>query len=105
MEAAKVATLKNLSRHLLGITRQKLEDTGWEASLDHYVVEQPTRVNSTGTGLPDDNVSCDEGSQDKVHGQGSKVERRDSIDEAIQRADFTPTVTDWSVEGSGKRIE
>lgn len=83
MEAAKVATLKDLGRHLLGITWQKLEDAGWKASLDHDVVEQPTRVDSTGTGLPDDNVSRDEGSQDKVDGQGGEVERRDSINEAV----------------------
>lgn len=75
MEPAKVSTLKYLSRHLLGITWQKLEDTSWKASLDHDVIEQPARVNSTGAGLPDDNVSRDERSQDEVDGQGGEVER------------------------------
>ena len=90
MGPSRVPTLEHLVRCILCVPGEILDHAWLKARLDHDMVEEPARLDSSGARLPDDDVADDWGAY-QAYGQGCEVEWRDSVDEVVEQADFRST--------------
>ena len=85
VKSSELAAVEDGASDLLSITRNKLDNILGQTGLEQDLVHEPVGGNSSGRGLPDDDVTHQGGGTSQVTADGSEVEGADSVHETLER--------------------
>lgn len=84
VEGSELGVLQDLGDNLGGGAGDELDDTSGETSLAHDLVNDVRGVGGSGGGLPDADVTHQDGGTSEVTTDGGEIEGRDGKDESLQ---------------------